>query len=455
MAKSGRDPKPTVDVATCIDGLTNHFFAATFLFMFVYSPTKQSSMEGSPAHRNDIRRHNSALVLRMLWSDENGASRSDIARTTKLSKATVSAIVNDLMASGLIDETHQRAPSGGRPGTILKFQYDCYSIIGVEMGASHVSVVRTNLAGKISESKHENHRLRGDPVGGIELTNRLTAELIETAQSPVIGIGVGVPTPLHSETPGQLSATVLPEWRTIDLRAALETPHQLPLKIENDANLGALAEHWWGSGQGVTDFTYVKVSTGVGAGLIIGGDIYRGPGGIAGELGHMIVDASGDACQINDLVGSEQIVDQALALARMTKQRPSWSTEPLTLPRIIDAAKQGEPLAVEVVQQAGRWLGIALANLYNLINPSRVILGGPLTEAGDVLMSALSQTLKQHTLHTPQVPPEVRVTSLGQEAIALGGATALLQEVLTDPRLLRRDFNTAQSTATAAAYFHT
>ena len=96
---------------------------------------------------------------------------------------------------------------------------------------------------------------------------------------------MGVATPLHSETPGQFSDTVLPQWRAIDLRTSLEAAHQLPLRIENDANLGALAEHWWGSGQDITDFTYVKVSTGVGAGLIIGGDIYRGSGGIAGEWG--------------------------------------------------------------------------------------------------------------------------------------------------------------------------
>ena len=127
----------------------------------------------------------------MLWADKNGASRSDVARKTKLSKATVSAIVNELWESGLICETHQRAPSGGRPGTILKFQYDCYSIIGVEMGASHVSVVRTDLAGKISESKHQNHPLRIDPLGGLELTNRLISDLISESKSPVIGIWGG------------------------------------------------------------------------------------------------------------------------------------------------------------------------------------------------------------------------------------------------------------------------
>ena len=169
----------------------------------------------------------------------------------------------------------------------------------------------------------------------------------------------------------------------------------------------------------------------------------------------MIVNADAKACQINDLVGSTQIISQAKTRAQDAGLFPDWFDQSLTLPQLIEAANAGEPLAAKVMEDAGRWLGIAFANLYNLINPSRVILGGPLTEAGDMLMAPLNQTLKQHTLHTPHSPPEVWVTSLGHEAIALGGATALLQDVLTDPRLLRREFNPPQSTAAAATYFHT
>ena len=117
--------------------------------MFVYSPTKQSIDAQGPANRNDLRSHNSALVLRFLWSSEGGASRSDLARATSLSKATVSAIVSDLAESGLVVETQRRTSGYGRPGKVMQFQYDRYSIVGVEMGASHVTVVRTDLAGKI------------------------------------------------------------------------------------------------------------------------------------------------------------------------------------------------------------------------------------------------------------------------------------------------------------------
>jgi predicted NBD/HSP70 family sugar kinase len=415
--------------------------------MFVYSPTKQSIAVGSPANRNDLRSHNSALVLRLLWSDEEGASRSDLARATGLSKATVSSIITNLANSGLVTETHQRASGGGRPGKVLQFQYDCYSIVGVEMGASHVSVVRTDLAGKIQASVNGRHDLRTDPHGGLELTHQLVSALVDTADHPVIGLGVGVPTPLHAETPGRLSTRILPNWRDIDLRTILESRHELPLRIENDANLGALAEHWWGAGQGVMDFAYVKVSTGVGAGLIIGGDIYRGAGGIAGELGHTIIDISSSPAQVNDMVGSASLIQRVQEAARALDSRPGWVNDDLDINGLVDAARAGEAIAVQVVQQAGHWIGVAFANLYNLVNPSRIILGGPLTRAGDILMVPLNNALGEHVLHTPQVPPEVRVTALKDEAVALGGATTILQEILTDPRLLRR----GQSDATRAA----
>jgi predicted NBD/HSP70 family sugar kinase len=421
--------------------------------MFVYSPTKHSLAVGSPANRNDLRSHNSALVLRVLWSDKEGASRSELSRATGLSKATVSAIVSDLLEAGVVAETHQRASGGGRPGKVLQFQYDRYSIVGVEMGASHVTVVRTDLAGKIQTSDSELHDLRSDPHGGLELIHRLVSDLVDSADHPVIGMGLGVPTPLHVETPGRLSPRILPSWKDIDLRAILESRHGLPLRIENDANLGALAEHWWGAGRGVMDFAYVKVSTGVGAGFIIGGDIYRGAGGIAGELGHTIIDIGSSPSQVNDMVGAAALIQRARAAGRVLDNRPTWINDELNVAGLVAAARAGEPLAVEVVQQAGHWLGVAFANLYNLVNPSRVIIGGPLSEAGDILMVPLNNALAEHVLHIPKAPPDVRVTSLKDEAIALGGATAILQTILTDPRLLQQDNLTENRTTSPASFF--
>jgi predicted NBD/HSP70 family sugar kinase len=322
---------------------------------------------------------------------------------------------------------------------VLQFQYDRYAIIGVEMGASHVSVVRTDLAGVIQASESAVHDLRRDPSGGLERTHQLVESLVKSASQTVIGLGVGVPTPLHSETPGRLSARVLPGWKDIDLRAALESRHGLRLRIENDANLGALAEHWWGEGREVTDFTYVKVSTGVGAGFIIGGDIYRGAGGIAGELGHTHIDIGSSPSQVNDVLGSEALIQMARVAAQELDSWPAWLSVDLDIPGLVDAACSGEEIAVQVVQKAGRWLGMAFANLYNLINPSRVILGGPLTEAGELLMEPLNSALIERVLHTPSARPVVRVTALRDEAVALGGATTILQDVLSDPRWLRLD----------------
>ena len=410
--------------------------------MFVYSPTKQNSLPGAPASREDLRNHNSALVLRMLWSERDGASRSDIARATGLSKATVSAIVSDLEDSGLVKESRETAPSGGRPGIVLRFRYDAFAIIGVELGASHVSLVRMNLAGEVEESLSERHSVRDDPAGAIALTNQMVDDAITSCLQPVIGMGIGVPAPLHAETPGRLSSRVHPAWSDVDLNTAFGDKRPFPVQVENDANLGALAEHWWGVGRGTTDFTYVKVSTGIGAGLIVGGDIYRGPGGIAGELGHMIIEANSSPSQINDLVGNEHLLRQALAGEGEYAPHDDWTEETFTMDVLTSAAKSGHPAAMRVVQRAGRRLGIALANLFNITNPSCVVLGGPITEAGDVLMDPVRAAVSEHVLHLSQQPPEVLVTSLRDEAVALGGATAVLQRALTNPQLLNPSAST-------------
>lgn len=404
--------------------------------MFVYSPTKQNVIPDAPVSREDLRNHNSALVLRRLWSERDGASRSDIARATGLSKATVSAIVSDLENSGLVKESRQTAPSGGRPGIVLRFRYDYYAVIGVELGASHVTVVLMNLAGAVEESFSEQHNVREDPEGAIALTNRLVDDAMASCPHPVIGMGIGVPAPLHAETPGRLSSRVHPRWSDVDLNDVFSAGRPFPVQVENDANLGALAEHWWGVGRGFTDFTYVKVSTGIGAGLIMGGDIYRGPGGIAGELGHMIIEASSSPSQINDLVGNEHLLREVLGGSGELSPPEDWTEDNLTMEMLTSAAKAGHPGAAQVVQRAGRRLGIAVANLFNITNPARVVLGGPITAAGNVLMDPVRAAVSEHVLHLSQRPPEVLVTSLRDEAVALGGATAVLQRGLSDPRFL-------------------
>ncbi len=421
--------------------------------MFVYSPNKQSLAE-SPVRPDDVRAHNSALLLRLLWADEEGSARVDLARQSGLSRATISAIVGDLLETGLVQEGAQRASRGGRPATVLRFHDGAGTLIGVELGASHISIVRTDLRCTILDSFAQDHDVQGDPVGALALLGALLDRFCAAAEAPVLGIGLGVPSPLRRDQPGRMSANLLPRWADIDLLAWTEARCGLPVRMDNDANLGALAEHWWGAGRGIADFAYVKVATGVGAGVIIAGDIYRGAGGVAGEIGHTAIDPEGPRCRcglkgcLEALVGTQYLLERATERAACGKDRPRWAQPHPSLAGLIAAARAGDPAATELISTTGHWLGIAVSNLLNLVNPSRIVLGGRLTAAGDLLLTPLRAALDQRALWTSAEGAEVVISSLPQEAVALGAATLVLQDALSDPRpLLAGRSSTAVSAA--------
>jgi predicted NBD/HSP70 family sugar kinase len=206
-----------------------------------------------------------------------------------------------------------------------------------------------------------------------------------------------------------------------------------------DANLGALAEGWWGAGHGVHDFAYIKVATGVGSGHVIGGKIYRGATGVAGEIGHLAIDPHGGPCIcglrgcLATFVGQAALVARARELLADEPQSALGGRE-ITVPAIEDAALAGDPLALQVVREAAEYLGIAVAGLLNLMNPAMVILGGDLAPLGELLLEPLRETVRRRTLVSSIAAAEVRTSELGSQAVAIGAATMVLEAALADSR---------------------
>jgi len=220
----------------------------------------------------------------------------------------------------------------------------------------------------------------------------------------------------------------------------LRARFRVPLLIDNDANMGALAEDWWGGGRGVNDFGNVKIATGLGAGYVIGGEIYRGATGVAGEIGHLAIDPHGVPCIcglrgcLATLVGAPALVERARAL-RAEFPESDLAANGLTIASIEDAALAGDPLALQLVRETAGHLGIALAGLLNLMNPSMVILGGGLSRLGELLLAPLRDTVRRRTLVSSVTAAEIRVTELGTQAVAIGAATMVLKAALADSRL--------------------
>jgi predicted NBD/HSP70 family sugar kinase len=380
-------------------------------------------------------------VLHLIWA-ERRISRAEIARRAGLSRSTVSDIASQLLTTRLVVEAGMGASRGGRRPIVLEFQDDACAILGVDLGATHVSVVLTNLRGQVLAWKHRDHPVRTDPEGTRALAAEFCRACLQAASSGqrLIGIGVAVPSPVDPQHPERLSPLAMPAWRGKSGLEGLGAEFKVPLLIDNDANLGALAEHWWGAGQTLRNFAFIKLATGVGMGQLIDGQIYRGSTGVAGEIGHLIVDPRGTQCVcgnrgcLTTLIGSAELVAHTTSLLAEYPDSTLHRTG-VTMATIEEAAMADDPLALRVVRTAAEYLGIAVAGLLNLMNPAGVILGGGLSMLGERLLGPMREVVQHRTFVSSVGAAEIRTSELGPRAFAIGAATLVLDAALTDPTL--------------------
>ncbi len=384
----------------------------------------------------------SDAVLHLIWSEQR-ISRAEIARLAGLSRSTVSEIINEILPTGLVREIGEGPSRGGRRPIVLEFQDDACVILGIEMGGAHVAVAATDLRGRVLAWGSREHHVRKDPQGTRAIIGdlcRINLGHPSVAGRPLVGIGVAVPSPVNPSATDQLSTVVMPSWEgrlgLDDLAAELGAP----ILVDNDANLGALAERWWGAGQEVDHLAYIKVATGIGSGHVINGDIYRGATGVAGEIGHLAIDPQGEPCICGlkgclvTFVGAHALEQRALELAP-DHHDTTLDTGAITIRKIEDAALAGDPLALKVIGEAAEHLGTAIAGLLNVMNPSMVVLGGDLSRLGELILAPLRRTIRNRTLVTSVAAAEILVSELGHKSVAVGAATMVLKAALEDSHL--------------------
>lgn len=381
-------------------------------------------------------------VLRLIWR-EHRISRAEIARHRDLSRSTVTEIVDQLLPTGLVAEVGVGPSRGGRPPIVLEFKYDAGCILGVDMGAAHVAVALTDLRGNVLAWHHRPHAVRSDPAGTRAQIAGLCAKCLDErpgSRRRLIGIGIAAPCPIDPRNPFRFSELVLPDWGGESGLEPIAAHYRVPLLVENDANLGALAEAWWGAGRGIDDFAYVKVGTGIGSGHFIGGRMYRGATGVAGEIGHMAIDPHGKPCLCGlrgclvTLVGAPALVERAREL-RGAHPKSVLPGQDVSIEAIEDAALAGDPLALQIVREAAGHLGIAIASLLNLMNPRLVVIGGGLSRLGELLLEPLRDVIRNRTLVSSLAAADVTTSALGPRSIAVGAATGMLDAALDDMRL--------------------
>nr|WP_180218687.1 ROK family transcriptional regulator [Streptomyces albus] len=353
-------------------------------------------------------------------------TQAEIARTTGLSAATVSNIVRELKEAGTVEVTP--TSSGGRRARAVSLSAEAGIVVGVDFGHSHLRVAVGNLAHTVLAEDAEPIDVDASADQGFDRAERLVRRLVaESGISPgkVIGIGLGVPGPIDIETGVLGSTAILPGWAGTNPRDELAARLGVPVYVDNDANLGALGEQVWGAGRGARDLAYIKVASGVGAGLVINGQIYRGPGGTAGEIGHITLDESGPVCRC----GNRGCLETFTAARYVLPLLHSSHGTDLTMARVVRLAAGGDPGCRRVIADIGRHIGSGVASLCNLLNPSRVVLGGDLAEAGDLVLDPVRDSVARYAIPSAARRLTVLPGELDSRAEVLGALALVLDEM--------------------------
>jgi predicted NBD/HSP70 family sugar kinase len=366
----------------------------------------------SPGSTASLRPANQRRVVDVLrGSAQEPVTQAELARVTGLASGTISNIVRELTAAGLIETE----PGSGRRGTVVRLSRTAGLVVGIDVGHSHLSVAVADLSGEPLVEKRQ--RLAHDHryEEGLELADTLLNEALSEAGhgwDEVRTIGMGLPAPISDDV--VRSSAILPGWVGINAAGVSQERFKRPVHIDNDANLGALAEHLIGAARGEDQVVYVKVSSGVGAGLIVDGKILHGARGTAGEIGHLTIDEQGPVCRC----GSRGCLEAYAATDRIAEMMGAQLPD-ATIDDVFESARSGNVAASRLLEDAGMHLGWGLATVVNLLNPGVVVVGGDLARAGEPLLEAIRMGLRRHVLADAAATPVV-LSELGDRASMLG-----------------------------------
>lgn len=372
-------------------------------------------------------------------------SRAQLTERTGLTSGAITYIVEELLAARLVNEVGQGRSSGGRRPIMLELNSRALYAVGINLGVGHTVAVLLDLRATVV------HRLvvetpAGAPVLGVvetivSLVRRLVAES-GVATDLISGIGIGVPGQ-HDLDHGVVRLSPNLGWRDVPFRDLLAAHFAWPVIVDNDVRAATLAEKWYGVGRDADVFACVFVGSGIGSGIVFNGQLLRGATGTAGELGHTTVVEYGPRCACGNYGCLESVASRRAIVRRAAKDLGRGHRGPLrdlvggdadrlTLDLIIEAARTGDTAACETLRLAGRYLGIGLANLVNLVNPRVLAIGGSVMRAGDLVLGPAREALAARTLEQPR-EAVVLATPRLQDPGALGAATLVSRQLFLPP----------------------
>lgn len=387
-----------------------------------------------------VRAQHTLLLLQLLWHED--LSRVDLSRRVGLSRSAISSIVAELMAAGLVLEVGQRAAGGvGRRATLLRLNAGAVHLLAVDLGASHLRVALLDLRCRILHVLEEPCDVLQGPAATYALLWRLTDQVLAEAGASlgsVAGLGIGVPGPVDHHTGRVVQPPNMRGWDGENIAAAVAARYPVPVLVDNGANLGALAEWRFGAQRGTADLIYLKVATGVGAGVLLGSRLHRGARGGAGEVGHISINEagppgrSGNPGSLESYVAAGVLLDQLQA--RLGGHGSSLLHPHSTVQDLIRHAER-DPIARELWAEVGRHLGVGVTIMLNLFNPEALVIGGALAAAGAPLLAAVREVVAQRALLINREQLSISLSTLGADVGVLGAGAMLVGELFT-PRYL-------------------
>jgi glucokinase-like ROK family protein len=371
-----------------------------------------------------VKKNNKALVLQLIMEKEP-ISRADIAQVSGLNKATVSSLVNELLAEELIYESGPGESSGGRRPVILHFNKIAGYSIGIDIGVNYVFCILTDLKGTILIEK--NRVVNKTPYAAtMDIVKEMVQSLMDEMPSSkygIVGIGVGVPGIVNKLGTVLLAPNL--GWKNMNIKKELEDLFHVPVIIENEANAGAFAEQQFGTAQDFQNIIYISAGIGIGVGIILNKELYQGKNGFSGEMGHMIIEMNGKPCNCGSKGCWEAYASEQALLEKAGQHIES-------LESLMELAETQNEQALNLFEEIGSYLGYGINNIINTFNPDQVIIGNRLALAREQIEDSIRTTIENHSLTYHQNEFQLDFSKLGKYSIALGVSAFVIESFIKE-----------------------
>jgi glucokinase-like ROK family protein len=391
--------------------------------------------------KENVKNLNKHAIIDLIRFTPNGISRVELARELNLTRAAITSIINELQAMGIVDEVEGQIRSGRKP-IVLEISPNRGYVVGIDMGATHVTMLLANYAAHVAKDIEWAIDINDGPQKVIsQIDEQFHQMLMEMnlRMEEIKAICLGVPGPVVLRGGMVSEPPIMPGWDKFPIESHIQSLWNVPVTLGNDAELGAIGEWAYGAGRGEENLAYVKVGRGIGAGMLLDGQIYHGADGSAGEIGHITIDENGPLCSCGNrgcleaMAGGNAIARRAIELVKKG-QRTELSTirpiDSIQSKDVIAAACNGDLVAQQILSETGAHLGTAIAGLVNLFNPSMVIIGGGVSQIGDLLLEPIRQTVQKRSLRIASQRLRISTALLGRRSSAMGAVVQALSLVL-------------------------